>query len=224
MPDVVNFEKELRRGHVRVASLLTSERGEEKTDTAPKVLTKGKKRASIQLTMEDVVSSDGEPERKKRRRDGAKVNDRSKERDDDDHADVTGASSQGSVEILSKKGGTKVAKAKKPPSFRDSRQVESTLHRLVLLYLTGHSDKSVRILATQVALDENEEKVWLKSSLILGHCSLLLSLPGAGKAGGQGRREARRMYSPGRQNPRSDRKAPLRHGGSTRRRDRKMGP
>ena len=119
MPDVVNFEKELRRGHVR-ASNLKSERGEEKMDTVAKALTKGKKRASIRLTMEDVVS-DGEHERKKRRLCGAKADDRFKGRDDDDRTDITGASSQGSVEFLSNKGGTKVAKAKKPSSYRDSR-------------------------------------------------------------------------------------------------------
>jgi hypothetical protein len=63
--------------------------------------------------------------------------------------------------MLSNKGGTKAAKAKKPSSNRDSRQVESTLHDS-FYHLTGHSDKSVGILATQVTLDENEEKVWLK--------------------------------------------------------------
>jgi len=161
MPDVVNFEKELRRGHMRAANLLKSERGEEKTDIAPKALMKGKKRASIQLTMEDVVSSDGEHERKKRRLSGTRTNDHFKGRDDDDRADITEASSQGSVEFLSNKGGTKVAKAKKPSSYRDSRQVEPVPHDS-FFYLTGHSDKSVRILATQVTLDETEEKVWLK--------------------------------------------------------------
>jgi len=104
-------------------------------------LTKGKKRASIQLTMEDVVYPDGEPSRKKRRRSGTKVNDR---------ADVTGASSQGSVEILSNKGGTKAVKAKKPSSYRDS------------------SDKFVGILATQVTLDENDEKALAKLGARVG--------------------------------------------------------
>jgi hypothetical protein len=121
MPDVVNFEKELRRGHVRASNLLKSERGEEKTDTVAKALTKGKKRASIRLTMEDVVSSDGEHERKKRRLGGAKADDRFKGHGDDDRTDKTGASSQGSVEFLSNKGGTKVAEAKKPSSYKDSR-------------------------------------------------------------------------------------------------------
>ena len=160
MPDVVNFEKELRRGHTRAANLLKSERGEEKADIAPKALMKGKKRASIQLTMEDVVS-DGEHERKKRRLSGTRANDYFKGHDDDNRADLTEASSQGSVEFLSNKGGTKVAKAKKPSSYRDSRQVEPVPHGS-FCYLTGHSDKSVRILATQVTLDETEEKVWLK--------------------------------------------------------------
>jgi hypothetical protein len=122
MPDVVNFEKELRRGHVRASNLLKSERGEEKPDTVAKALTKGKKRASIRPTMEDVVSSDGEHERKKRRLGGAKADDRFKGHGDDDRTDITaGASSQGSVEFLSNKGGTKAAKAKKSSSYRDSR-------------------------------------------------------------------------------------------------------
>ena len=121
MPDVVNFEKELRRGHVRASNFLKSERGEERTDTVVKALTKGRKRASIRPTTEDAVS-DGEHERKKRRLGGAKADDRSKGHGDDDRTDITaGASSQGSVEFLSNKGGTKVAKAKEPCSYRDPR-------------------------------------------------------------------------------------------------------
>jgi len=128
MPDVVNFEKELRRGRVRAVSLLKNERGEEKNDAVPKSLAKGKKRASIQLTLEGAVSSGDEHERKKRRLGGAKAGDRFKEHDDNEHTDVTGASSQGSAEIPSSKGWVNGAKVKKPSSGRDSRQVKSILH------------------------------------------------------------------------------------------------
>jgi len=128
MPDVVNFEKELRRGRVRAVSLLKNERGEEKNDAVPKSLAKGKKRASIQFTLEGVVSSGDEHERKKRRLSGAKAGDRFEEHDDDERTDVTGASSQGSAEIPSSKGWVKGAEVKKPSSGRDSRQVKSILH------------------------------------------------------------------------------------------------
>jgi hypothetical protein len=128
MPDVINFEKELRRGHVRAVSLLKNERGGEKNAAVPKSLAKGKKRASIQFTLEDVVSSGDEHERKKRRLSGTKAGDRFKEHDDDEGTDVTGANSQGSAEIPSSKGWAKGAKVKKPTSGRDSRQVKSIPH------------------------------------------------------------------------------------------------
>jgi mediator of DNA damage checkpoint protein 1 len=115
MPDVINFEKELRRGNVRAANLPKSE------DAILNPSGNGKKRASVQLTLEDGASSDGKPGRKKRRLSGAKANDRFKERDDDGRTDITGTSSQGSADLPSSKGGPKGAKAKKPSSSRDTR-------------------------------------------------------------------------------------------------------
>jgi hypothetical protein len=115
MPDVINFEKELRRGNVRAANLPKSE------DATLNPSGNGKKRASVQLALEDGASSDGKPERKKRRLSGAKANDRSKERDDDGRTDITGTSSQGSADLRSSKGGPKDAKATKPSSSRGTR-------------------------------------------------------------------------------------------------------
>jgi len=118
MPDVVNFEKELKRGNVRAVNPPKSK------DSVLKPSGKGKKRASIQFRWEGGASSDGEHERKKRRLSGAKVSDRFKELDDDGRTDITGTSSQGSADPPSSKGGTKGVKAKRPSSGRDPRHVD----------------------------------------------------------------------------------------------------
>jgi hypothetical protein len=136
MPDVVNFEKEMRRGQVRVANFSPKserERGQEKTkpDLLAKQLGKGRKRPSIQLAaaVEEDMSSDGEHEHerahKKLRRLGytKSHHDRFKDHDDDGRTDVTGTNSQGAEEIPSSKGGTaKGTKLKKGDS--QSGQVE----------------------------------------------------------------------------------------------------
>lgn len=129
MPDVVNFEKELKRGNVRAVD-------PQKREDALKPSGKGKKRASIQFRLEGGGSSDGEHERKKRRLSGAKVSDRSKELDDDGRTDITGTSSQGSAHPSSGKGGAKGVKAKKPSSGRDPRHVELVPHD-TFRWLTG---------------------------------------------------------------------------------------
>jgi hypothetical protein len=126
MPDVINFEKEMRRGQVRAANFSPRserERGQEKTktDLLAKQLGKGRKRPSIQhaAAVED-GSSDGEHEHerahKKRRRLSytRSHRDRSKDRDDDGRTDVSGTNSQGAEEIPSSKGGAaKATKLKK---------------------------------------------------------------------------------------------------------------
>jgi hypothetical protein len=136
MPDVVNFEKEMRRGQVRAANFSPKserERGQEKTktDLLAKPLGKGRKRPSIQhaAAVEEDVSSDGEHERErthKRRRRLSYTrshHDRFEDRDDDGRTDVTGISSQGTAEIPSSKGGAaKSTKLKKGDS--QSGQVE----------------------------------------------------------------------------------------------------
>jgi len=126
MPDVVNFEKEMRRGHVRAVNLPESERGKEKTYAG-----KGKKRASIQHAAESDVSSDGERERKKRRLNGPKTYNR----DDDEGAGITGATSQGTAESP-RKGGAKGTKIKNESSDGGFGQVES-IPREVVRRLTG---------------------------------------------------------------------------------------
>jgi mediator of DNA damage checkpoint protein 1 len=136
MPDVVNFEKEMRRGQVRAANFSPKsehERGQEKakTDLLAKQLGKGLKRPSIQhaAAVEEDAFSDGEHEHerahKKRRRlsNTRSHRDRFKDRDDDGRTDVTGANSQGAEEISSSKGGAgKGKKLKKGDS--QSGQVE----------------------------------------------------------------------------------------------------
>ena len=127
MPDVVNFEKEMRRGQVRVANLSPKsgrERGQEKIKTRllAKPLSKGKKRPSTQpaTAVEDVGSSDeceneGGRLKKRRRLSRAKSHHgHIEDSDDDDHTDITGISSQGTAaEIPSSKSvGGKGAKAK----------------------------------------------------------------------------------------------------------------
>jgi hypothetical protein len=143
MPDVVNFEKEMRRGQVRAANFSPKterERGQEKTktDLLAKPLGKGRKRPSIRhsVAVED-VSSDGEHEHgrahKKRRRlsDTRSRHDRIEDRDDDGLTDVTGISSQGTAEILSSKGGgTKGTKSKK----RDSQPGQVEIETFSFLY------------------------------------------------------------------------------------------
>jgi mediator of DNA damage checkpoint protein 1 len=125
MPDVVNFEKELRRGNVRAAALPESKRGKERNDVVSRTVGKGKKRASIH-PVESAASSDDEHERKKRRLSGAKGKDRSADmRDDDERADRGQTSSQETAEILSHKGRTKGAKLKKGSSGGDLRQAIS---------------------------------------------------------------------------------------------------
>lgn len=159
MPDVVNFEKELRRGHVRAANLLEGKRGKERMDAGPRTVGKGKKRASMHPA-ESAVSPDDEHDRKKRRLSGTKGKDRSTEmRDDDKRADWSEASSQGTAEILPNRGGTKGAKVKKASSSGDFRQVVLIPSNFVRR-LTGQSEKFVGVLATQVSLNESEEKVW----------------------------------------------------------------
>ena len=136
MPDLVNFEKEMRRGQVRVANFSPkSERepDQDKTKTRllAKPLSKGKKRQSTDAVEED-VSSDGEreyecePKKKRRRLSPVKSHhDRFEDLDDDERTDITGTSSQGMAGVIpSSKGGgaTKGAKVKKGDSL--SRQVE----------------------------------------------------------------------------------------------------
>jgi len=146
MPDVVNFEKEMRRGQVRAANLPPKserEQGQEKTktDLLAKPLGKGRKRPSIQhaAAVEEDVSSDGEHEHerahKKRRRlsNTRSHHDRFEDRDDDGRTDEPG-SSQGTAEIPSSKGGA--AKGTKLKRDSQSGQVEiepfSLLHSFPL--------------------------------------------------------------------------------------------
>ena len=136
MPDLVNFEKEMRRGQLRVANFSPkSERepDQDKTKTRllAKPLSKGKKRQSTDAVEED-VSSDGEreyecePKKKRRRLSPVKSHhDRFEDLDDDERTDITGTSSQGMAGVIpSSRGGgaTKGAKVKKGDSL--SRQVE----------------------------------------------------------------------------------------------------
>ncbi|KAH8977291.1 hypothetical protein EDB86DRAFT_2908524 [Lactarius hatsudake] len=149
MPDVVNFEKEMRRGHVRVANLPESSKGKEKTDTGSKTVGKGKKRASVHNGVEGTLFSDDEHERKKRRISGTK--DRStgagRADDGDERSDRAGAGSQGTAEISSGKG----AKPKKAPPGGDLTR-----------------EYTVRVLATQVTLEDNEERALAKLGAKIG--------------------------------------------------------
>lgn len=134
MPDVVNFEKEMRRGQVRAADFSPKserERGQEKTkkDLLAKPLGKGRKRSSIQHTtaVEEDVSSDGEREHKRRRRlsHTRSHHDSFEDRDDDGRTDVTGISSQGTAEIPSSKGGAaKSTRLKKGDSLSGQVEIE----------------------------------------------------------------------------------------------------
>jgi hypothetical protein len=117
MPDVVNFEKEMRRGQVRAANLSPkSERergqGKTKTDLLAKSLSKSRKRSSIHhaAAVDEDVSSDGEHEherahKKRRQLSNTRFHDRFEDRDDDGRTDVTGISSQGTAEIPPNKSG-----------------------------------------------------------------------------------------------------------------------
>ena len=125
MPDVVNFEKEMRRGQVRAANFSPKsehERGQDKTktDLLAKPLGKGRKRLSIQRAAvgEEDVFSDGEHEderaHKKRRRLSytRSRHDRFEDHDDDGRT----------TEIPSSKGGA--AKGTKLKGDSQSGQVE----------------------------------------------------------------------------------------------------
>ena len=106
MPDVVSFEKEMRRGNVRVANVPESKQGKEKTDTVSKTVGKGKKRASAHSGVEGTLFSDDEHERKRRRISGTKDRSTGTGRADegDRRSDRVGASSQGTAEISLAKG------------------------------------------------------------------------------------------------------------------------
>ncbi|KAI0246563.1 hypothetical protein BJV78DRAFT_1253485 [Lactifluus subvellereus] len=149
MPDVVNFEKELRRGHVRAANLPEGKRGKGRTDAGSRTVGRGKKRASMHLA--EGVSPDDEHDHKKRRLSGTKGKDRSAEmRDDDRRTHWSEASSQGTAEIRPNRGGTKGVKVKKASSGGD------------------FSEKFVGVLATQVSMNESEEKALVKLGARVG--------------------------------------------------------
>ena len=113
MPDVVSFEKEMRRGNVRIANVPESRQGKEKADTGSKPVGKGKKRASVHNDVEGTRFSGDEHGSKKRRISGTK--DRSTRTgggdDGDECSNGAGTSSQTTAEISSRKG----AKPKKAP-------------------------------------------------------------------------------------------------------------
>jgi hypothetical protein len=148
MPDVVNFEKEMRRGQVRVANLppeIERERGQEKTKARllAKPLSKGKKRPSIQsaAAVEEDVPSDGEREHerghKNKRRRLSRTrshHDRFEDLDDDERTDISGINSQGTAaEVLSSKGGGAAKGAKPKKGDSQSGQVESPFRYFSLL-------------------------------------------------------------------------------------------
>ena len=135
MPDVVNFEKEMRRGQVRAANFSPKserERGQERTkpNLLAKPLGKSRKRSSIQhaASVEEDMSSDGghehEREQKKRRR-LSYTKTHHEDRDNDGCTDVTGTNSQGAAEIPSSKGGAaKGTKWKKGDSQTGQVEIE----------------------------------------------------------------------------------------------------
>jgi len=140
MPDVVNFEKEMRRGQVRAANFSPKsehERGQEKTKTGllVKPLGNGRKRLSIQHATagEEDVSSDDEHEHerahKKRRRLGytRSHHDRFEDHDDDGRTDLTGINPQGAAEVPSSKdGAVKGTKLKKGDFQLGQVEIESS--------------------------------------------------------------------------------------------------
>ncbi len=118
MPDVVSFEKEMRRGHVRAANVPESGHGKEKADTGSKTVGKGKKRTSAHNGVEDISVYYEEHERKKRRISSTKgrFSGTGQADDGDERSDRAGASSQGSTALSSSKG----AKLKKAPPGGDT--------------------------------------------------------------------------------------------------------
>lgn len=123
MPDVVNFEKERRRGNIREANVHENRQGKDQTDAGSKTVGKGKKRASVHSGVEGTLLSDDEHGRKKRRISGTKDRTAGTGRADegDECSDRVGARSQGTTESSSVKG----AKPKKaPPSGGINRQAK----------------------------------------------------------------------------------------------------
>ncbi|KAF8268967.1 hypothetical protein EI94DRAFT_1726344 [Lactarius quietus] len=149
MPDVVSFEKEMRRGNVRVVDVPDSGQGKEKSDKGSKTVGKGKKRASAPNGVEGTLFSDDEHERKKRRI--SRTKDLSAEtcRADGggEGSDRPGTSSQATAEISSSKG----AKPKRLPQGGDITR-----------------EHTVRILATQVTLEDHEERALAKLGAKIG--------------------------------------------------------
>jgi hypothetical protein len=134
MPDVVSFEKEMRRGHVRAAKVPESRQGK---DTGSKTVGKGKKRSSVH-DEGTLFPDDDEHERKKRRISGTKGRSTGAPRADngDERSDRVGASSQQTMEISSGKG----AKPKKAPPGGDiTRQAKQVTRNSSL-----HVDRSQR--------------------------------------------------------------------------------
>jgi mediator of DNA damage checkpoint protein 1 len=114
IPDLIDFEKEMRRGQVRAANLSPKSEEMAKTRLLAKPLSKAKKRLSIQpaTALGDVGSSDEhdhERRRTKKRRRPSRVkshHDRFEDSDDDGRTDIAGKGSQGSAaEIPSSKCG-----------------------------------------------------------------------------------------------------------------------
>ena len=139
MPDVVNFEKEMRRGQVRAANFSPkSERGQEKTktDLLAKPLGKGRKHLSIQhaAAVEEDVSSDGEhdheraPKKRRRLSYTRSHHDHFEDRGDDGRTDVTRTNFQRAAEIPSSKGGAvKGTKLKKGDTQSGQVEIERFL-------------------------------------------------------------------------------------------------
>lgn len=113
MPDVINFEKEMRRGQVRAANFSPKserERVQEKTktDLLAKPLGKSRKRSSTQIAaVEEDLSSGSEHEYERAHKRRRRLS----------HTDVTEISSQETAKIPSSKGGAaKGTKLKKGES------------------------------------------------------------------------------------------------------------
>ena len=113
-PDVVDFEKEMGRGQVRVANFSPKSEGVTNTCLLVKPLSKGKKRLSMQLAtaLGDAGPSDereherGRMEKRRRLSRVKSHRDRFEDSDDDGRTDKTGKSSQGpAAEIPSNKRG-----------------------------------------------------------------------------------------------------------------------
>ncbi|KAI0271257.1 hypothetical protein BC834DRAFT_966777 [Gloeopeniophorella convolvens] len=147
MPDVVNFEKEMRRGRVQEANFPDAKHVKDGTKASTKAA--GKKRASLHPEPENATSSDDDRARKKRRVGGVKDRSRSIAEDDGEPASGTEASSQ-EREAQSSKSGVKKAKSKNPRADGDS------------------SDCSVRVLVTQVTLGDDAERAMTKLGAKMG--------------------------------------------------------